>query len=103
MESAVIMDTACEERSKWPDSFDKPLCLGQEPESGMETVRLQAVPFWVVEVARNSRARKNWSETAEGGLGREKEKPLPQSLLVYFSLLQSRAPSRLSRKGLLAV
>ena len=29
--------------------------------------RLQIVPFWIVEVARNS--RKNWSERAEGGLG----------------------------------
>ena len=36
--------------------------------------RLQAVPFWIVEVARNSRARKNWSERAEGGLGERREK-----------------------------
>ena len=37
-------------------------------------IRLQAVPFSIVEVARNSRARKNWSERAEGGLGERREK-----------------------------
>ena len=40
--------------------------------------RLQAVPLWIVEVARNSRARKNWSKLEKGkggwGLGERREK-----------------------------
>ena len=66
--------------------------------------RLQAVPFWIVKVARNSRARKNWSELAWGGggggrcLGRGGKK----GGFVCFSSHQSRC-ARLTRKGLLAV
>ena len=41
----------------------------------MAVNRLQAVPFLdSQEVARNSRAQKNWSERAEGVLGRGRKK-----------------------------
>ena len=82
-------------------------------QTGTQKNRLHAVPFWIVKWSREIAEReKNWSERAEGALGLggkkwERKARLSQSLLVYFSSLQSRcavsAPSRLTRKGLLAV
>ena len=74
-------------------------------------LRLQAVPFWLVERSREKTGATN-ARRGAGGEARKRGKemsfpPFPQSLLVYFSSLQSRcavsAPSRLNRKGLLAV
>ena len=70
--------------------------------------RLLAVPFWIVERAREIAERKTGANERRG-LGERREKgKKKQSLLVFFSSLQFfarlfRAPSRLSRKGLLAV
>jgi len=57
--------------------------------------RLLAVPFWIGESAREIAERKsrNLERTHGGG----------PALLVFFSSLLSRAPCRLSRKGLLTV
>ena len=70
-----------------------------DAESGNRTrARLQAVPFWIVERSRGiaEREKKKKKQERTSGMG-----------LVYFSSLQSRCamstPSRLTRKGLLAV
>ena len=61
------------------------------------------------EVARNSRARKKKKKKKKKKTGANERKGAwgEESLLVYFSSLQSRCamstPSRLTRKGLLAV
>ena len=63
-----------------------------------KSCRLQAVPFWIVERSR---------EIAEREKTGANERMGTWGLLVYFFSLQSRyavsAPSRLTRKGLLAV
>ena len=59
--------------------------------------RLQAVPFWIVERSREIAEReKNWSEQAEGDLGRGGTKGkgkarLPPSLFSFISLRSSLA------------
>ena len=56
--------------------------------------RLQAVPFWIVERSREIAEReKTGSNERRGSCG---EAPLPKSVLVYFSSLQSRCERTLS-------
>ena len=67
------------------------------------SIRLQAVPFWLVE-----RVRSQHSETGASGNKREEtEEPLPKlpsaQSLLFFRAQLFRATSQLSRKGLLAV
>ena len=75
---------------------------------GFMAPRLQAVPFWIVEKSRKiAKREKAGAKERKGAWGEAEKRSLLQSLLVYFSSLQSRcavsAPSRLTRKGLLAV
>ena len=67
--------------------------------------RLQGVPYWIVKRSRKIAERENTGENERRGAWGEAGKR-GKSLLVYFTSLQSRcavsAPSRLTRKGLLA-
>ena len=73
-------------------------------------LRKKTVKPWIVERSREIAERdKKLERTSGRGLGerRKGERTGEESLLVYFSSLQSRCdmstPSRLTRKGLLAV
>ena len=70
----------------------------------LSELRLQAVPFWIVERVRETGARKNKrEETGAEAFFPPLPKPPSARSLQFFRTRLFRATSRLSRKGLLAV